>query len=259
MKNSKENNKMMYTVQKGYDDNGNQIAPGEKVSLACRNCALWDAETPALETKLCYPGRDLGDGRTMQPHQWSCEEFFISREMQETLAEYLEMDVHEVQFIRKLAKIHETRLKYQEKIKKMEQSAEEWFTRYQETNKVDLDLGALRKKGEDLLSQFGTTEHFRYALPFFYAYAVSAGKHQRRKDAKAKRFEGGDWVTWIDRKTKKRLLGIVRTNAIGLIKIANADPEAQVSDYTFKYGEWKKYCKPEHFKKRVEAEDPTQK
>lgn len=243
-----------YTVRRGYENNGEVHAPGDLVPVTCRNCALWNTETPGLENKLCYEGRDLGGKRLMEPDKWSCGQFFISLELKDALLKYLSMDVYEVQYARRLSRLHEKRLKFQDRLRLDADKIDAWFESYKKRNGLLVNTEELQVDIDEILYAFEFPEQLKRALPFFYSYAASSAKYRKRMETKARKFEGGDWVEWTDRATGNRTVGIIRTNGAGEIKIASADPNAIVSDYTFRYREWKANCNPKHFKKKSEAE-----
>ena len=236
-----------YVVQSGYNLNGDEYVTGDVVPVSCQHCALWQLETPL--GMLCHPKRqvDTDDKKNpifMTPDRWSCQDFFVSRELSGAVDKFIGLELPVLNLFKKVATVHATKLRGQER-------ALEWFEQKCQNDHPALNAEEAIENVEAALEAFTTSQQMDLATGFFNEYSGLAKRRQSNNAKKKFRFALGDTVGWTDRSTGQDCEGYVAKNAAGLIAlICVKGPHAGVT-MSFKLKDFRQSYAPSIVKKGV--------
>lgn len=235
-----------YEVQRGFTVDGKTYKTGEVIKVQCRFCVLWNREW--LGKVRCYPGRTLSNGTIMMADRFSCEQYFICKEMEIEFKSFLTLSHPAVSMVRQL-------LPATRHVLELERWARRFLKRHQEVEPVEIF-----KVAKDFLSTFTSLPQIALIENFVRDY----GKLQADIDAKLNRKKGGrpplphgqgDLVTWLEPEFGSVLKGVVVRRARGQIIVLCIDgPDHLLGQKLhYNYDEWRKTKKPTIIRKAVDS------
>ncbi len=227
-----------YTVQKGFELDGREYAPGDSIPVRCQTCALWERKW--LGTVFCHDSAILNKetGETMSPDKFSCGSFYINVENERQLKDFFEMGLDNAETVRKLLATFKKYLEAQQKI-----------------------LLQAKEKGDDVTDAVETAkawlENFTHPDQVFYIEKFVREHNKRAKarlTSRVKRFNTGDWVSWKD-PIRGELEGIIYKIHKGDIRLAvTGGPKKsdRGGKATYEYKKWRDEYSPEVLEKAEE-------
>jgi hypothetical protein len=223
-----------YVVQKGFSEEGHTYHPGDVIPVKCKYCALWNREW--LGKVRCSPGRML-EGVPMSADRFSCEAFFICKEMDAELTAFLNMTLAEIQTIKRLLPGLKRLL-----------NVEAWLEDWAEKNDTKKPVPEIWKNAKGFVIAFDSTEQIAYMDMFIRNYCNMLGKKEKEKKPPRQKYEAGDWVEFTDSRSKQLVSAIILSMGRGKIKLAGINAQAG-QKYEFMFREWKASCKPKILRK----------
>jgi len=230
-----------YVVQRGFSVEGRTYHRGDTIPVKCKYCALWQKEWAGKVR--CAPGRAFEDGDVMRADKWSCGSFFIAKEMEPELNNFLAMDPMEVATVRRMLPGMRKLLE-----------CEPWLNTQIEKKKLDQDPSMVFENAKGFIMSFTTVEQLQHAEHFIRSYASLMLRKQKDRKPKKIKFDPGDWVEWLDSQSGTMQKGIVMKRGRGIITIAGVEGEMAGVTMTFKEKDWKKTSEPKIIKKAIESD-----
>jgi hypothetical protein len=235
-----------YEVQRGFTVEGKTYRTGDVIKVQCRFCTLWNREW--LGKVRCHPGRTLRNGTIMAADRFSCEQYFICKEMEAEFKSFLTLSHPAIMMVRQL-------LPATRHVLELERWARRFLKRHQEVDPVELF-----KVARDFLSTFTSFPQIVLLENFVRDY----GKLQAVIDAKLNRKKGGrpplphgqgDLVSWLEPEFGSVLKGVVVKRARGQLKVLCIEgPDHLLGQkLTYNYDEWRKSKNPTIVRKAVDA------
>ena len=230
-----------YIVQKGFIHEGRTFHAGETIPVKCRYCSLWEKEY--LGKIRCKPGKLLDDGSKMQADLFSCETFFICKELDFELNAFLSMGFAEVITVRRMIPA----------IKKLLET-EGWMSDTVNRKEMDVDKVQVFQSAKGFITSFTSTEQITLAEQFLRSYAKILSLRDKAKRPPKVKFEAGDWIEWVDAATKEVIKGVILSKTRGQIKVAAIGKETDKyagHSWTFNYKEFTETRLPRVIRKSV--------
>ena len=234
-----------YIVQRGFTVEGRTYHPGDTIMVKCKYCALWRKEWG--NKVRCSPDLKWDDGTFMNAEKYSCESFFICKELEPELDAFLTMDLPEILTVRRMLGAAKQLLAVEGWIRKR-------FVKNADVNPAEVFLNA---KG--FVTSFTNADQLWLSEDFIRTYAnlmAKKAKENATRKPRAKRpsFGRGDWVEWTDSKTQQRVKGIIMYSSKGQIHIAMIDGALAGQNFSTPTKEWKDKMNPKILRKATSTE-----
>ncbi len=232
-----------YVVQKGFTQEGRTFRPGEVIPVKCRYCSFWEKEW--LGAVRCKPGKTLDEaGNKMSVDIFSCESFFICKELEPELDAFLSMDLSEVLTVRRMLPSMKKLL-----------DTEAWLNDMVDKKGMDVDKIQVFASSKGFVTSFTSTEQLVLAEQFLRTYARKLSAKDKAKMPPKLKFESGDWVEWVDLTTKAVIKGIVISKGRGQIKVAATEGASAGHSWSFNFKEWTAKRSPKITRKSVHEDE----
>jgi len=225
-----------YVVQKGFSAEGLTYHPGDVISVKCKYCALWNREW--LGKVRCSPGRLLEDV-PMSAERFSCETFFVCKEMDAELNAFLKMPLPEVQTVKRLIPSLKRLL-----------DTERWLADWADRNNVE-NVPEVWKNAKGFIMAFGSVEQIGYIDHFIRSYCTMLARREKERRPTRPKYEAGDWVDFTDLKSGQTVSAIILSMGRGLIRLAGVKAHSG-QKYEFPMKEWKLMHGPRIVRKTAE-------
>lgn len=230
-----------YVVQRGFTVEGKTYHPGDTIMVKCKYCALWKKEWGGKVR--CHPEKEWDDGTKMSADKYSCESFFICKELEPELDNFLSMDHREVLTVRHMLTAAKHLL-----------ATELWVNKkYADEDGANPFAIFLNAKG--FITSFTNVDQLDLSEAFIRTYAnimadrAKMAARSRKTRAPKIKFGRGDWVEWTDTVTQQQVKGIILYSSKGNIHIAGIDGVSAGQTMTFPTKEWKEKMAPKILKK----------
>ena len=196
---------------------------------------------------LFRSGKLLDDQSKMKPDIFSCESFFICKELELELDAYLSMNIAEVLTVRRMLPGMKQLL-----------GTESWMSDTVDRKELPVDKVQVFQAAKGFVTSFTSIEQVLLAEQFLRSYAkILSMRDNAKKPAKLK-FEAGDWVSWVDISTKEVIKGIVIFKARGQLRVAAVGKDTDKyagHSWTFNYKEFMETRNPILLRKSVHKEE----
>jgi len=223
-----------YVVQKGFSEEGSTFHPGDVIPVKCKYCALWNREW--LGKVRCSPGR-LFEDVPMSADRFSCETFFICKEMDAELVAFLNMSLPEIQTIKRLIPGTKRML-----------DVASWLDTWATKHEVKKPLPEVWRNAKGFITAFDSLEQIEYVAKFISSYCSALTKREKERRPRKPTYEAGDWVDFTDLKSGETVSAIILSMGRGLIRLAGIKAQSG-QKYEFKLKEWKKTRSPKIIRK----------
>jgi hypothetical protein len=242
-----ENGVTKYEVRRGFALEGKSYRPGDIIQVQCRFCVLWQREW--MGKIRCYPGRTLGNGTIMTADRFSCEQYFICKELEPEFKNFLALSQTAVTMVKQLlpAARHVLEL-------------ERWAHRCVRKSE-DTDPGEIFRVAKDFLGSFSSLPQLELMENFIRDYSKLQAEHNAK--LKKKRRSGrpplphnqGDLVSWLEPEFGSVVKGVVVKRGRGAIVILFIDGPDHLLGQKMKYDydDWRKTKNPSLVRKAVDA------
>lgn len=236
---SDDSSEYTYVVQKGFTQEGRTFHPGETIPVKCRYCTFWEKEW--LGSVRCRPGKPVGDeGDKMRADIFSCESFFVCKELEPEIDAFFSMGLAEILTVRRMLPSMRKLL-----------ATESWLNDQVDKKSLDVDKVQVFQAAKGFVSSFTSVEQLTLATQFIRSYVKTVSLKDSAKKPPLLKFESGDWVEWIDLTTKEVLKGIIITKGRGQIKVAVTEGVNAGHSWTFNFKEWCAKRSPKIVRKTV--------
>jgi hypothetical protein len=235
-----------YEVTRGFTIEGKTYQSGDIIKVQCRFCVLWQREW--MEKVRCYPGRTLSNGTIMTADRFSCERYFICKELEPEFKTFLALSHTAVLMVRQL-------LPASKHILELERWAHRCIKRNDDTNPTEIFRVA-----KNFLASFASLPQLTLIENFIRDYS----KMQSERNVKLNKKRSGrpplphgtgDLVSWLEPEFGSVIKGVVVQRARGMITILYIDGPDHLLGQKMKYvyNDWRKDKNPTIVRKAVEA------
>jgi hypothetical protein len=235
-----------YEIQRGCTVDGKTYRAGDVIKVQCRFCVLWNREW--MGKIRCCPGRTLNNGTIMTADRFSCEQYFLCKEMEPEFRSFLTLSRPAVTMVKQL-------IPAARHVLELERWARRFLKRYPGTSPAELF-----KTAKDFLSSFNSLPQLVLIESFVRDYS----KLQTERDAKLNKRKGGrppmphgqgDLVTWLEPELSSVIKGVIVKRARGQLVVLCIDGPDQLlgQKLRYNYDEWRQQKKPTIIRKAVDA------
>jgi hypothetical protein len=235
-----------YEIQRGCTVDGKTYRVGDVIKVQCRFCVLWNREW--MGKVRCHPGRTLNNGTIMKADRFSCEQYFLCKEMEPEFRAFLTLSRPAVTMVKQL-------LPATRHVLELERWARRFLKRHPGTSPAELFRTA-----KDFLSSFNSLPQLVLLERFVRDYS----KLQTERDAQLNKRKGGrppmphgqgDLVTWLEPELSSVIKGVIVKRARGQLVVLCIDgPDHLLGQkLRYNYDEWRQYKKPTIIRKAVDA------
>lgn len=235
-----------YEVTRGFTVEGKTYRSGDVIKVQCRFCVLWQREW--MEKVRCYPGRTLSNGTILTADRFSCEQYFICKELELEFKTFLALSQTAVVMVRQM-------LPATRHVLELERWAHRSIKRSDDTDPTEIFRVA-----KNFLSSFASLPQLTLIENFIRDYS----KMQTERNTKLNKKRSGrpplphgtgDLVSWLEPEFGSVIKGVVVKRARGMITILCIDGPEHLLGQKMKHGydDWRNNKNPTIVRKAVEA------